>query len=503
MWKSQFSSDINIIREFAASDTLNLCDYSDEDTKQILALVKSETVLLRPRLEEEEEEEEESISSSDDLEENFVYDGDDVSDEDDNTTRCYIRTAEGTAEMSEKQALVITSDTDSIITDENQFLAYNYGISAWFRDDWISNDAITPITCNATSMKTFVFIQFMMTYFGGFLIGSFPAYILDIKKSFARYELCLPIPMNCSLYSACVHGLHSAQVTSVLRVIKNYFRRSVISWLNVYTEASYHAHIDNITDDKHLFMLLGVGMNKFLPRGLVDTLFYSLMKVYNSSTDGVRNRLEAGITAFHSGVCRIIGLQLQDLDVLLYFIPYSWRYITDMESWMTYNVLSRLHLEYIRLAITEFGLLSKATDNDYTITITRMNSLFHPSWQKCLMLKLLYKYIRCLTDPLFLQLDAAKPFHFNPRSQHERLLKLQEELNDCLGHRNVNTGLTVSRLTIRRVPTLGHICLCRLLVKRDMMPLHFLSQFKSARYIHLGIYNALLKTVNDACKEYY
>ena len=501
-WKSvrdDFGRKTTIISEFASDHSSTLFGYSTEDVELILPLVKGDVVFLKeeneaipelyrhnlrkildPSSEEEEEEEEEE------------------EDEEEEEGEMYQTNDNRLVDMTTKSALMTMTNIDELMlgdSDENLLNWFSNGIYHWYQDDSFSSGARC---CHHKQLV--IFLQFIMTWFGGVIAGGFPACILKIKRTYCDYDLFLPISIGCRLYGQIIHALNKRHFDKAIRVVRKHFKTCIKNWIMRYSKVSCHTTVKVLQNDHKLFKIFGMGLRKFMPRRIGSFLFAQTLLLLQACTVDLRKRFDRveynSYSSVHGGCIRLKNHHLNHLlDVIIQFVPYSNRHIADAQSWNAFNVLSNFYMHYTRSLISDFETMHRTVSGrmrTYRVTIKRMHSLYHPSWKNYAMLRLLYGYLNQVQSDLRDCERFPKPFTYISQ-QKSCLVKLREKLSKYLEGKDMSSGMQTDR-----VAKLGSICLCTLLSHRDLSPMYFLSHFQcTSKYVNAAVYKLIAKALHE------
>ena len=492
--KAHFGPRVQIITDFESDRRATISGYSQQDVEQILPLLTSEVIYLQPRdgtvpyfyrckLDDEFVAEEETSSEEEEDEE----------EEDENE---FYQTHNSLVDMTTKSALMKMTDVDALMlgTDnENLFNWFTNGISSWYRKDCFTIDAV-----RCQNIDTILFMQFIMTWFGGVIAGGFPCYILDLKSTFSDYDLFIPISIGCCLYGKLVHALDKRHAIAAIKLVKEHFRKCIKNWIQRYSDESNHDTIIRLKNDHKLFTIFCIGLYKFLPKRIASLVFGWTLQLFIACTSDLRKRFSPGDSycSIRRGCIRLKNHGTSDvLDVIIQFVPYSQRHIADVRAWNAFNVLSNFHMHFTRCLISDFANFQKTVRGQfqaYRISVKRLHTLYHPSWRNYAMLKLLLGYLKQLQAN---RRDCEKfpgPFTYVSRS-NDRLQRLCEKVSKYLEDKNVSSGMRT-----KRVAKLGSICLCTLLSYRDLSPLYFLSKFQyHSKSIDATVHRSIMEAIRE------
>ena len=506
-WITSDNAGENTFTDFGSFHTESLSNYSENELAYILPLLKGE-ILLRGHEAVVEEEEEET---NDDQQEELVHaellaslkensssssesDNDSSSDSESIMVQMRDRTVMDTSYID--AVLQMTGINALVRGDETVFgSSFSHAIRNWYTTDSFLED-IESVPCSSEHMETVIFVQFILTWFGGFIAGGYASLVLGIKDDVnTEFDLFIPVLLTCRLYSVCIHSLNNENVRVIVQAVRTIFIGCIKNWLKRYSHKHSHKTINEM---ENIFEILGVfasGVLKFYPRAVANIIFPNVLKLFANCTRGLhrfmKRKLLASATAIHLGFYRITESGLTDLHVILHFQPDMKDYSNvGRAPWTAFNLLSNFHINYARSLIGEF----KTLGND-SVSVGRMHTLFHPNWRTYSMLRLLEEYLSSIYHTP-VPSTSYLPFTFSAKHQRKRIKQTCRMISKYISEKGPFSGFPVDHLLIRRVPKLVTICLSTLVTNRDLDLYYFQSHFRSAgTLINAGIHYALTETI--------
>ena len=373
-WISTNHIGENTITDFQSFHAANLSNYTEQELSYILPLIKGDALIGHEENSEDSETDESSSSHSELL--TTLKTEDNAQEEEEEEEEEVFHIHDNTVvDTSNIEDLMNMSGINALLNDdETIFTTFTHAIDSWFHNDPFLAD-IESAPCRSDQMESIIFIQFMLTWFGGFLAGGYAASVLGIRNDHTTdFDLFLPVVLTCRQYSACIHSMSNNR--PIVQQVRTYFITCLKQWLIRYTHKNSHKSIQAMENAFDIFGYFAIGLLKLYPRAIVNIIFPNLLTLFTKCIEGLpqffKRKLRA--SAIHLGFCRITDSDLTDLHVILHFQPY----MNDIprKAWTAFNLLSNFHINYARCLVGEFGILKPQS-----VSIGRMHSLYFPNWQ--------------------------------------------------------------------------------------------------------------------------